>query len=256
MRQEKEEWLRQKIEEDLEALAEEREKLLMELKELQDIDMPVEKLEDIHREIEVRRHTRLRAGIRLKALTVSAAAMVLILGMGVASTGSRLYVPKIFQQERGDEVTTKVNNSEAIASQYGNEYGEEEACREIEEKLGVISPRLVYKPEGMVLAEYEVIDDQNGAFMKYEYNGNYLYFYIRKNYTDSLFSLHVDGEVQDSIIMDSCGLEVSVYKYQDSEKNTYFEASFEYLNTYYSVSGMIDLEEFRKIMENILIKSA
>ena len=228
----------------------------MELEELQDIDMPVEKLEDIHREIEVRRHTRLRAGIRLKALTVSAAAMVLILGMGVASTGSRLYVPKIFQQERGDEVTTKVNNSEAIASQYGNEYGEEEACREIEEKLGVISPRLVYKPEGMVLAEYEVIDDQNGAFMKYEYNGNYLYFYIRKNYTDSLFSLHVDGEVQDSIIMDSCGLEVSVYKYQDSEKNTYFEASFEYLNTYYSVSGMIDLEEFRKIMENILIKSA
>ena len=216
----------------------------------------MEKLEDIHREIEVRRHTRLRAGIRLKALTVSAAAMVLILGMGVASTGSRLYVPKIFQQERGDEVTTKVNNSEAIASQYGNEYGEEEACREIEEKLGVISPRLVYKPEGMVLAEYEVIDDQNGAFMKYEYNGNYLYFYIRKNYTDSLFSLHVDGEVQDSIIMDSCGLEVSVYKYQDSEKNTYFEASFEYLNTYYSVSGMIDLEEFRKIMENILIKSA
>ena len=166
MRQEKEEWLRQKIEEDLEALAEEREKLLMELEELQDIDMPVEKLEDIHREIEVRRHTRLRAGIRLKALTVSAAAMVLILGMGVASTGSRLYVPKIFQQERGDEVTTKVNNSEAIASQYGNEYGEEEACREIEEKLGVISPRLVYKPEGMVLAEYEVIDDQNGAFIE------------------------------------------------------------------------------------------
>lgn len=252
MRQEKEEWLRQKIEEDLEALAEEREKLLMELEELQDIDMPVEKLEDIHREIEVRRHTRFRAGIRLKALTVSAAAMVLILGMGVASTGSRLYVPKIFQQERGDEVTTKVNNSEAIVRQYDDE----EVCQEIEEKLGVISPRLVYKPEGMALAEYEVIDDQNGAFMKYEYNGNYLYFYIRKNYTDSLFSLHVDGEVQDSIVMESCGLEVPVYEYQDSEKNTYFEASFEYLNTYYSVSGMIDLEEFRKIMENILIKSA
>lgn len=252
MRQEKEEWLRQKIEEDLEALAEEREKLLMELEELQDIDMPVEKLEDIHREIEVRRHTRFRAGIRLKALMVSAAAMVLILGMGVASTGSRLYVPKIFQQERGDEVTTKVNNSEAIVGQYDDE----EVCQEIEEKLGVISPRLVYKPEGMALAEYEVIDDQNGAFMKYEYNGNYLYFYIRKNYTDSLFSLHVDGEVQDSIVMESCGLEVPVYEYQDSEKNTYFEASFEYLNTYYSVSGMIDLEEFRKIMENILIKSA
>ncbi len=61
MRQEKEEWLRQKIEEDLEALAEEREKLLMELEELQDIDMPVEKLEDIHREIEVRRHTTTNA---------------------------------------------------------------------------------------------------------------------------------------------------------------------------------------------------
>ena len=252
MRQEKEEWMRQQIEEDLEALVEEREKLLMELEELQDIDMPVEKLEDIHREIEVRRHTRSRAGIRLKALMVSAAAMVLILGMGVASTGSRLYVPKIFQQERGDEVTTKVNNSEAIVRQYDDE----EVCQEIEEKLGVISPRLVYKPEGMALAEYEVIDEQNVAFMKYEYNENYIYFYISKDYIDSVLNFHVDGEVQDSIVMESCGLEVPVYEYQDSEKNTYFEASFEYLNTYYSVSGMIDLEEFRKIMENILIKSA
>ena len=71
-----------------------------------------------------------------------------------------------------------------------------------------------------------------------------------------MLNFHVDGEVQDSIVMESCGLEVPVYEYQDSEKNTYFEASFEYLNTYYSVSGMIDLEEFRKIMENILIKSA
>ena len=85
---------------------------------------------------------------------------------------------------------------------------------------------------------------------------NYVKLTAIKRQAPSLFSLHVDGEVQDSIIMDSCGLEVSVYKYQDSEKNTYFEASFEYLNTYYSVSGMIDLEEFRKIMENILIKSA
>ena len=46
-----------------------------------------------------------------------------------------------------------------------------------------------------------------------------------------------------------------MFKYYDSEKNTYFEADFEYLNTYYSIGGMINQEEYLKILENIIIKN-
>ena len=49
-------WLQDRIDEDLMAMADEREKLLMESEELQNIEMPMERLQDIHREIEARKH--------------------------------------------------------------------------------------------------------------------------------------------------------------------------------------------------------
>ena len=43
MKRDKDDWLDQKITEELLAMADEREKELMEMEELQDIDMPIEK---------------------------------------------------------------------------------------------------------------------------------------------------------------------------------------------------------------------
>lgn len=251
MKQDKEEWLKQKIEADLEAMADEREKLLMELEELQNIHMPEEKLEDIHREIEARKRIHSRGRIRLKALLVAAAAMVLVVGLGVASSGSKLYVPEIFQLERGKEIQTIIENTDSLYS----EYDEEQVCLEIEEELGVIPPRLIYKPKGMALVDYVVNVEDEEAIMKYEYDESRVHIYISKYYGDSVISLQTDGVILDTILVESCGLEVPVYKYQDPEAKDYFMVSFEYLNTYYFISGMIEQSEFEKILENILIKN-
>ena len=62
MKRDKDDWLDQKITEELLAMADEREKELMEMEELQDIDMPIEKFEDIKREAE-RRRRKSRRGI-------------------------------------------------------------------------------------------------------------------------------------------------------------------------------------------------
>lgn len=255
MRRDKEEWLKQKIEDDLEAMADEREKLLMELEELQDIHMPAEKLEEIHREIEARKRVRPKVRVRLKAVLVAAAAMVLVIGLGIASSGSKLYVPNILQRNVGNEVTTKVNNVDAVESQYGNEYGEEEVCQEIEEKLGLIAPRLIYKPEGMALIDYDINEEDNEAIMKYEYDECRIHIYISRYFGDSLINFQTDGELLDTVLMESCGLEIPVYKYQNQETEDYFMVSFDYMNTCYFISGMIEQSEFEKILENILIKN-
>lgn len=255
MRQKKDEWLRQRIEEDLQALADEREKLLMELDELQNIDMPEEKLEEIHQKIETGNGIRTGRRIRFRASLAAAAVLVLVVGMGIISAGNRLYVPEVFQRSRGKDTTTKVNNADAVVSQYGNEYGEEEVCEEIEDKLGVIPPRLVYKPKGMVLTEYQLNIEEKDVIMKYEYDGNHIYIYISKDYNDSTINLHMDGEILDSVVVETCGIEVPVCKYQTPEKNDYFEASFEYLNAYYAIYGIISFDEFEKIIENIVINN-
>ena len=55
--------------------------------------------------------------------------------------------------------------------------------------------------------------------------------------------------------MSAMRMEIPVYQYEDSEKNQYYQVSFEYLNTYYSISGMLEQDEFEKVLENIIIKN-
>ena len=161
------EWLQKKIEEDLNAMADEREKQLMEMHELQNIQMPREKLEDIYREAERRRKVVRKKKIRYRMVAALAATLVLCVGAGVISSGNKVYVPEIFQSSRGDEVQTKIENSDSIYS----EYDEEEICQEIEEELGVIAVRFGYRSNGMYLFEYQIFLNQV-SFPDISYSGS------------------------------------------------------------------------------------
>ncbi len=245
------EWLQKKIEEDLNAMADEREKQLMEMHELQNIQMPREKLEDIYREAERRRKVVRKKKIRYRMVAALAATLVLCVGAGVISSGNKVYVPEIFQSSRGDEVQTKIENSDSIYS----EYDEEEICQEIEDELGVLPVRFGYRPEGIELIEYWVKEDENEVILRYGIEDDELQIYISKDYNDTTISSQTDGEKVDTLVIESCGLEISIFKYQDSEKSSYFETEFIYLNTYYSIGGMLEQEEYIKIVENIWIKN-
>lgn len=253
MKRDKDDWLDQKITEELLAMADEREKELMEMEELQDIDMPIEKFEDIKREAERRRRKSRRGILRPRTAIIAAALLALLLGVGVVTVGSREYRPEIIEREQGTETTTRINNTEdAVASAYD----EEEVCQEIEEKLGVIAPRLVYRPEGMVLTEYQIFDIEGEAIVKYQYLENELKIYISKDFSDSSINSDLDGEKKGSILVGSNGKELTVYEYYDSEGKAYYGTFFEFLNTYYWIIGMMPMEDFNNILENIALNNA
>lgn len=252
MKRDKDDWLDQKITEELLAMADEREKELMEMEELQDIDMPIEKFEDIKREAERRRRKSRRGILRPRTAIIAAALLALLLGVGVVTVGSREYRPEIIEREQGTETTTKINNTEdAVASAYD----EEEVCQEIEEKLGVLAPRLIYRPEGMELVEYWTNVDEGEAVIKYSYQNSELKIYISKDFHGSTINSELDGVRKDVIFIESNGMEVPVYEYLDSQNSAYYEVSFEYFNTFYWVTGMIEIDEFERIIENIAIKN-
>lgn len=245
------EWLQKKIEEDLNAMADEREKQLMEMHELQNIQMPREKLEDIYREAERRRKVVRKKKIRYRMVAALAATLVLCVGAGVISSGNKVYVPEIFQSSRGDEVQTKIENSDSIYS----EYDEEEICQEIEDELGVLPVRFGYQSEGMLLTEYWIKIDENEAILIYKIKKNELHVYISKDYDDSSIGNQPDGGNLDTIEIESCGISIPVNIIDNSEGGEFYTTSFEYLNTYYSINGMIPKDEFIKILENIIIKN-
>lgn len=252
MRQDSDEWLEEKIDEDLMAWADAEERRIMEDEELQNVTMPEEKLEDIRREIRRRRRkTSLFGKTRRRMLIAVAAVMVLLLGMGIVGSTKKLYIPVIMQKERGDEVNTKVENSESGYS----EYDEEAVCQEIEEKLGVLPVRFKYRPEGMDLTNYLLDESAGEAILEYTINDKILHITIYKRNDDSSINSQKDGETLDEVLVESCGLTVPVQQVEGSSAESYYVTSFEYLNTYYSISSSVEEEQFQKILENILIKN-
>ena len=192
-----------------------------------------------------------RPRIRLRAALAAALVAILALGVGMVGSGKKVYLPVVSQREDGDESTTKVNNSEEGIAR---EYDEEEVCQEIEDKLGVLPIRFGYQPQGMILQEYWIKDDQD-AILRYAYETKRLHVYISKDYDESSINFKMDGVLKDTVLAEAMSIEVPVYEYEDSKGNVYMQSSFEYLNTYYSISGMLEQDEFEKVLENIIIKN-
>lgn len=250
MQREMDEWLEQKIDEDLDAWAEERMKMLMESEELQDIHMPEDSLEKLHQKINARKK-KLLGRKRIHMLVAAAAVMTALLGVGLVGSGKKVYEPKVTQNARGDEVTTKVNNADLTASQYD----EEAVCQEIQDELGVLPIWFSYRPEGMELTWYQIDTDSGEAILEYSIGEKLLHVFIYEKNKDNSTNMQYDGEIAESIAVDSCGIEVELYQIEGSAEGSYFATDFEYLNTYYAVSAAIEKEEFQKIIENILIKN-
>ena len=228
------------------------ERRIMEDEELQNVTMPEEKLEDIRLEIRRRRRkTSLFGKTRRRMLIAVAAVMVLLLGMGIVGSTKKLYIPVIMQKERGDEVNTKVENSESTAI----DIDEDEVCQEIQDKLGVLPVKFKYRPEGMELTNYLLDESAGEAILEYTINDKILHITIYKKNDDSSINSQKDGENLDEVLVESCGLAVPVQRVEGSLAESYYVTSFEYLNTYYSISSGVEEEQFQKILENILIKN-
>lgn len=195
--------------------------------------------------------TARRPRIRLRAALAAALVAILALGVGMVGSGKKVYLPVVSQREDGDESTTKVNNSDsAVASSYD----EEAVCQEIEDQLGVFAIRLGYRPKGMILQEYWIKKDQD-AILRYAYEDDQIHIYISKDYNESSIIFKMDGELKETVQMEALSMEVPIYEYEDSDGNMYYQASFEYLDTYYSISGMLNEKELKKLIENIYVKN-
>ena len=193
-----------------------------------------------------------RLRIRLRVALAAALVAVLALGVGMVGSGKKVYLPVVSQREDGDESTTKVNNDETAVE---SGLDEETVCQEIEDELGVLPIRLGYKPIEMYLDSFYVNKDAGEAFINYKYIENNLHMYISKDISTSSLNYKMDGIETEKVNVVSLGKEIVLIQYLDSNNNTYFQTSFEYLNTYYSLNGMMDKNEFIQILENIWIKN-
>jgi len=192
-----------------------------------------------------------RPHIRLRAALAAALVAILALGVGMVGSGKKVYLPVVSQKEDGDESTTKVNNNDENVP---SEYDEEAVCQEIEDQLGVLPVRFGYRPKEMTLENYRITEEKE-VVLKYICESGIIHVYISKDYNESSIHFKMDGVLRDTVQAEAMSMDIPIYEYSDDYEHRYLQSSFEYLNTYYSISGMLDEQEFKMVLENIIIKN-
>lgn len=182
-----------------------------------------------------------------------AAVIVLVVGSAITGVGSKSYWKVVLNRIMGD-ANASITNVEDMESQEAEDVDEVGVYREINEKFGVAPVRLRYKPAGTILKRYIVDEEQRKAFLFYSYAGEIIRYTIYMNDTDSsLVQKDLDDLVNEYDIKNTnFNIHVQEYNIEDT-LNKRFIAEFEYQNVQYQLKGIMEKDEFDKILENLFL---
>lgn len=182
-----------------------------------------------------------------------AAVLILVCGSVMTGTGSKSYWKVLWDRVAGDE-EVNIINVEDMKSEETGDADEIQVFNEIRQETGILPVRFGYRPENMDFAQCEIDNNQNRAVLLYEYNGQIIQYSMYMNNTDSSYGqTEIDYltdeykiETQENIVVN-----VQEYDIANYEKNRYM-AEFEYMDAQYRLIGLMEKEEFDKIIKNLI----
>lgn len=186
----------------------------------------------------------------MKYAAYAAVTLIGIFGVSMSSEANRTYVMQEVNRLVGNDVSTKVNNSDVVQSNRT----EAEAFKNIEDTFGITLPQLFYKPSGLKYEICSIDAEAQIAIFQYNYNGELISWLIyASDKQSSKLSSGDSGRYVDSIVSTlTPNLEVKLWEIEENdEKNTYM-LQWKYKNVYYEVLGKISVEEMKKIAEKIM----
>lgn len=190
-----------------------------------------------------------RFRMKKRYILILAAALVLLMGMGVA--GDRVWRADSNELSRESEVTTKVNNEEKDSVLRE----EEDIYQEIADKLGIAPMRFGYFPEGMVLDNYMVMENTGWVSVNYVYREKIISIKMAKDNIEISSNVQWDGQSRklDNVENDN-GYEIEAYCVDEENHN--YSANMTYGNGYYNIFGAFEQEEeFLEILKWIYFKT-
>lgn len=180
------------------------------------------------------------------------AVMVLVLGLGMTSVGSKSYLKVLWENIVGEESMHGID-VEDMKKQDTEDVEEVAAYKELVAKLGIDPVRMKYKPRGMVLVDSEIDNELLQARLFYEYKNEIIRYTIYVNDTDSSW-----GEKEEDIKVNKYtvvlnNIEIIVEEFEIPDGTEYRQiADFEYLGVHYQLKGIMEREEFEKILKNLV----
>lgn len=188
---------------------------------------------------------------RKKTIVALAVALVAVLGVGITSFGDGGFVVETVKQLLGNRQLTNIDTDHA-GKEKAIDTEEESVYQKIKDEFGFDPVRLVYKPINMEVVDYILEPEFMAAIIYYQYGENILSYTIAPVYQN--FSLGYD--IEDTIVdeykktVGDTEIQVTEYLIEDSKQQE-FSAEFQYKDISYILTGIIEKDEFEKILENL-----
>lgn len=197
-----------------------------------------------------RRHKTAGGMQRLgKVVVMAVVAVACVFAASMTSEANRTYLVNSVRIWSGDDTKTVVYNDD---SKENANPDEAKAIIDIEEKLGVEVPEFYYRPYGMEFLNYTIRDLTSLARIEYRYKTNRIVLLIDKQNDDRSSRIKSTcGDEQKLIVTSNDGTTVEIKQNYDDEETSY-SAEWEKNGVTYTLSGKIELEEIKKIIEKMI----
>lgn len=179
------------------------------------------------------------------------AVLVIVLGVGVNSVGSKSYWKALWDRLLGTD-PVKVMNVEDMEIQETEDGEELTAYKEIKEKLNIQPVKMFYKPDDMKLVDYEISEEILTAQLLYKYQDEIIKLILYINDEDSSWGQKEEDVKLDDYLVSVNGIEIKVEEFDvNNNFNNRQVANFEYKGVHYQLKGVIERTEFKRIIENL-----
>lgn len=198
-----------------------------------------------------RRHGKGGRKVRklVKVMAVAAILGTMVLGGGMWVGAKRYYVYEVRERKDLDNVIVLNNSSDNLIL---DDYLEEEkAYNRIKDELNINVFELSYLPEGMDF--YELTLSAAKSKMEFNCETDWLYFYQGMNDKPSSLSYASDMRVCDKVYNSFLDKEILIYKKLLDNGNTEFSVRIIDGNQYHILEGIIDIESFKRVVQQIKV---
>ena len=188
-----------------------------------------------------------------KVQFAAAIGCVLIIGSGIISVGGKNIIVNVFDRKFGGGEKTYVDTDESTLPTTEEGMTEEKAYAKIEETFGTKVVRLSELPNHTRFLELQLQKELQEAILYYSGKEKMFSFRIVFPYSESSSGVVIQDELLREYVINlpETDVFVSEYSVSDLEEAEYI-AQFTYKNNKYFFSGIMEKDEFEKIVKNLI----
>lgn len=210
---------------------------------------------EMGRRVEKRKEKRRRRFRRWgMPVGVAASLMVLVCGVGMSSEANREWLMQtrdVILKNLGFKISTNFTDVESILR--SKDIVEQEALKNVKEKMNILAPCFVEVSDGFEFLNYEITPDESEATMFYSYQDRIITVKIYKIGNERVAYTGVDDNAAMRDTLDNLQkVNIKIWEINLNFPSESYLAEAEYEGGYYIISGIMSLDEVKKLAQSII----